>query len=136
MVKNIALNTSSLFKIIPWSIYINYSYNKDDLKLYKNINNYILVCDKNKCGILSLNIIFRNEIDYNKFTNKINDLDEENFYKFQIISFFKNKENQPIKMLKKIEHPVFRCAILCSDENKNIDLWINNQPIIIDISNN
>ena len=136
LVKNIFLQSSSLFKIIPWSVYVNYTCDKEDLKSYKNINNYILVCDKNKCGIISLNIIFRNEIDYNKFTNKINDLEEEKFHSYQILNLLKNKNNQSIKMLKKLSHPIYGNGILCSDESKNIDLWINNQPIIIDIFNN
>lgn len=134
--KSIKLPLSSLFKIIPWAIYIDYYKDKDDLKFYKNINNYILVCDKNKFGILNLNIIFRNEIDYNQITNKIENLDEEIFYKYQIINLTKYKDNQPIKMIKKIYHPIYKESILCSDENKNINLFINNPPINVDIFNN
>ncbi len=135
LIKTILLQSSSLYKIIPWSVYINYSMDKDDLKLYRNINNYILVCDKNKLGIINLNIIFRNEIDYNEVTNKIYDEDEEIFYKHNVIGLFKNKDNQHIKMIKKITHPLYQDSILCSDENQNIDLWINNPPIMINIFN-
>ena len=133
LVKNIAIPNGSLFKIVPWSIYINYSYNKEDSKLYKIINNYILVCDKMKFGILSLNIMFRNEIDYNNFTNKIDDLGEEFFHEYQVLNLNKKKQNEPIK---KIQHPLYGDSILCSDENRNIDLWINNEPIIVDIFEN
>ena len=106
LVKNIVIQSSSLFKIIPWSVYVNYTCDNEDLKSYKNINNYILVCDKNKYGIISLNITFRNEIDYNKFTNKINDLEEEKFHSYQILNLLKNKNKQSIKMLKKLNHPI------------------------------
>jgi WD40 repeat protein len=135
LIKTIILPESSLFKIIPWSVYINYSKDKNDLKLYRNINNYILVCDKKKLGIFNINIIFRNEIDYNEITKKIYELNEEVFYQHKVLSFFKNKGNQPIKTIKKIKHPLYQDSILCSDDNKNIDLWINNPPIMIDIFN-
>ena len=95
-----------------------------------------MVCDKNKFGILNLNIIFRNEIGYNQITNIIENLDEEIFYKHQIINLTKYKDNQPIKMIKKIYHPIYKESILCSDENKNINLFINNPPINVDIFNN
>jgi len=135
LVKSIQLQNSSLFKIIPWSVYVNYSRDKDDLKLYKNINNEILICDKNKCGILDINIIFRNEIDYNDVTNKIIDLDEDVYYKYQVNSLSKNKEKEPIKMIKKIKHPIYQDSFLCSGESKNIDLWVNNPPLIINLFN-
>ena len=136
LIQSILIPNSSLFKIIPWSTYVNYSIDKDDLKTYKNINNYILVCNKEKCAILYLNITFRNEIDFNEFTNKISNLEEEVFYKSQIINFIKNIKNSPIKMIKKIKHPLYGDSILCSDENYNIDLWVKNQPIMIDIFEN
>lgn len=136
LIKSIFIPNSSLFKIIPWSTYVDYSVDKEDLKTYKNINNFVLVCNKEKCSILSLNIIFRNEIYFNEFTNKITNLEEEVFYKSQIINNIKNINNSPIKMIKKIKHPLYGDSILCSDENNNIDLWINNQPIMIDIFEN
>ena len=136
LVKTIQIPLASLFKIIPWSIYINYHIDKDDLKLYKYINNYILVCDKNKQGILNINIIFRIEIDYNELTNRIDNLNDETFYKHEIINLTKYKENQPIKMIKKINHPLYKDSIICSYENSDIDLFVNNPPIIVDIINN
>ena len=133
LVKTIKLKDSSLFKIIPWCVYINHYIDKEDSKFYKNINNYILVCDKNKKGIINLNVIFKKEIDYNDCTNKINDISEEEFYSYQINSFNKSKDNQAIKSIKKIIHPIYGNSILCSDENNCINLWTNTPPIIIDI---
>ena len=133
LVKTIKINNSSLFKIIPWCVYINYYLDKEDSKFYKNINTYILVCDKNKKGIINLNVIFKKEIDYNDCTNKISDISEEQFLTYEINSFNKNKENQPIKSIKKIIHPIYGNSILCSDENNCINLWTNTPPIIIDI---
>ena len=130
--KTIFTQNSSLFTITPWSIYVNYSFDKDDLKLYRYINNYILVCDKDKSSILIFNIIYRNEIDYNDIKNTIENLGEEMFYKSQIVNIVQNKNGFAVKMIKKIKHPKYGDSILCSDENQNIDLWVNNQPIIID----
>lgn len=134
LIKSILLKNSRLFKIIPWSIYVNYSVDKDDMKLYKNYNNYILVCDKNKCSILILNIIFRSEI-IDEYINKIEDEEDKTFYKYEIISEIINKDKSPFKMIKKIKHPNYSDSILCSDENKKIDLWTNKKPIMIDIFN-
>ena len=132
LVKTIKIKNSSLFKIVPWCVYINYYTDKEDSKFYKNINNYILICDKDKKGILNLNIIFKNEIDYIDSKNKISDISEEEFYTYKINCFNKNKENHPIKSIKKIIHPIYGDSILCSDENNCIDLWTNISPIIID----
>ena len=129
--KTIFTPNSSFFAITPWSIYVNYSVDKDDLKLYKYVNNYILVCDKDKNSILIFNIIYRNEIDFNEIKNTIENLGEEEFYKSQIINISKNRDGFPVKMIKKIKHSIYGDSILCSDENQNIDLWVNNQPIII-----
>ena len=132
LVKTIKLNNSSLFKIVPWCVYINYYIDKEDSKFYENINNYILVCDKEKKGIINLNVIFKKEIDYNDCTNKISDISEEEFYTYQINSFNKSKENQPIKSIKKIIHSIYGYSFLCSDENNCINLWTNAPPIIVD----
>ena len=134
LVQSIFLKDSRLYKIVPWSIYVNYSVDKDDMNLYKNYNNYILVCDKNKYSILALNIIFRSEIK-DEFINKIEE-EEKSFFKYEIMNSIINEGNSAFKMIKKINHPVYGDSILCSDENKKIDLWINNKPIIIDIYNN
>ena len=129
------MKDSRLYKIVPWSIYVIYSVDKDDMNLYKNYNNYILVCDKNKYSILALNIIFRSEIK-DEFINKIEEEEEKSFFKYEIMNSIINEGNSAFKMIKKIIHPVYGDSILCSDENKKIDLWINNKPIIIDIYNN
>jgi WD40 repeat protein len=135
LVQSIFLKDSRLYKIVPWSIYVNYSVDKDDMNLYENYNNYILVCDKNKYSILALNIIFRSEIK-DEFINKIEEEEEKSFFKYEIMNSIINEGNSAFKMIKKIIHPVYGDSILCSDENKKIDLWINNKPIIIDIYNN
>ena len=57
---------------------------------------------------------------------------EEIFYKSQIINIVKNRDGFPVKMINKIKHPFYGESILCSDENQNIDLWVNNQSIIVD----
>lgn len=136
LVKTIKLKNSSLLKIIPWCVYINYYIDKEDSKFYENINNYILICDKKKKGIINLNVIFKKEIDYNDCTNKISDISEEEFYTFQINSFNKSKENLPIKSIKKIIHPIYGYSFLCSDENNCINLWTNTPPIIVDTIKN
>ena len=136
LVKTIKLKNSSLYKIIPWCVYINYYIDKEDSKFYENINNYILICDKKKKGIINLNVIFKKEIDYNDCTNKISDISEEEFYTFQINSFNKSKENLPIKSIKKIIHPIYGYSFLCSDENNCINLWTNTPPIIVDTIKN
>ena len=77
LVKTIKIKDSSLFKIIPWCVYINYYLDKEDSKFYENINNYILICDNNKRGIIDLNVIFKKEIEYNDCSNKISEISEE-----------------------------------------------------------
>ena len=131
LVKSIKFN-SSFFKIIPWSIYIDYSEDKEDNKLYENFNNYIVICDKIKCGIYIINFIFRKEL--NNFLNEI-DTNEKIFYKYEVISFFENNEKNPIKNVKKFKHPILGEAILTSGEDQNINLWVNNSPLILEIFN-
>ena len=135
LVKSIKIKDCSFFKIIPCSIYVNYYKDKEDSKYYKNINNNILVCDKDNKGFFTINIIFRKEIEYNDCTNKINNIDNEEdiYYKYQINNFIKNKDNRPIKVIKKIIHPIYGDSILCSSEDQTIDLWTNNPPLIINI---
>ena len=125
LIKSIKFN-SSFFKIIPWSIYVDYSEDKEDSKLYKNFNNYLLVCDKSHNGINVINFIFRKEIEDIFHENSQN---KEAFYKHEIISLFENNEKIPIKNIKKFKHPIFGESILTSDEGSNIDLWINNPPL-------
>ena len=123
---------ASFFKIIPWSIFKDYSEDKEESKFCKNYNNYIVVCDKTKNGIYIINFIFRKEIE-----GKDNiDTNKETFYKHEIISFLKNEGENPIKAVKKFIHPIYGESILTSGEEQNINLWINNQPIIIDIFKN
>ena len=125
--------SSSFFKIIPWSIYIDYSKDKEDDKLYENFNNYILICDKMKLGVYVINFIFRKEA--NNFLNKIN-TNEKIFYKYEVISFFENKDKNPIKNVKKFKHPIFGESMLTSGEEQNINLWANNSPLIFEIFKN
>ena len=128
LVKSILLKDSRLYKIIPWSIYVSYSIDKDDMNLYKIYNNYILVCDKSKSSILAINIIFRSKIK-DEFINKIEDEDEKSFYKYEIMNSILNANKSAFKMVKKIIHPIYGDSILCSDENRKIDLWVNNKPV-------
>ena len=132
LIKSIKFS-SSFFKIIPWSIYIDYSKDKEDDKLYENFNNYILICDKMKNGIYIINFIFRKEL--NNFLNEI-DTNEKIFYKYEVISFFENNEKNPIKNVKKFKHPILGEAILTSGEDQNINLWVNNSPLILEIFKN
>ena len=124
---------SSFFKISPWSIYVNYSEDKKESKYYENYNNYILVCDKTKNGIFIINFIFRREMN-NKY-NIINS-NVESFYKHETVSFIENSGESAIKVVKKFRHPKFGDSLLTSGEDHNIDLWINNSPLIIDIFKN
>ena len=124
---------SSFFKITPWSIYIDYSEDKKESKYYENFNNYILVCDKTKNGIYIINFIFRREIE-NK--NNIINSNIESFYKHETVNFIENNLNSAIKVVKKFKHPFFGDSLLTSDEEHNIDLWVNNSPLIIDIFKN
>ena len=130
LVKSIKFN-SSFFKIIPWSIFTEYSEDKEESKLYENFNNYIVVCDKLKNGIYIINFIFRKEYELGK-----KEENNETFYKHEVISFFENCDENCIKVVKKFKHPIFGEAILTSGEERNINLWINNQPLIIDIFKN
>ena len=124
---------SSFFKITPWSIYVDYSEDKKESKYYENFNNYILVCDKTKNGIYIINFIFRREIQ-NK--NNIINSNIESFYKHETVNFIENNQNSAIKVAKKFKHPFFGDSLLISDEEHNIDLWVNNSPLIIDIFKN
>ena len=133
LVKSIKFE-SSFFKIIPWSIYIDYIEDKEESKLYENFNNYIAICDKTKNGIYIINIILRKEIENNSLDN-INS-NEITFYKHEIISFFQNTGNNPIKNIKKYYHPILGESIISSGEDENISLWINHPPLLIDIFKN
>ena len=132
LVKSIKFN-SSFFKIISWSIYVDYFQDKEDSKLYENFNYYTLVCDKLNNGINIINFIFRKELE-NIYDD--NPQAKEMFYKHEIISFFENKEKSSVKNVKKFRHPIFGESLLTSNENSNINLWINNLPLIIDIFKN
>ena len=85
-----------------------------------------------KLGVYVINFIFRKEA--NNFLNKIN-TNEKIFYKYEVISFFENKDKNPIKNVKKFKHPIFGESMLTSGEEQNINLWINNSSIIFDIFN-
>ena len=128
---------SSFFKIIPWSIYIDYFEDNEESKSYENTNNYIAICDTTKNGIYIINLIFRKELENNNnkenFENEIIEKKEETFYKYEIISFFENNEPQGIKGIKKIKHPLYGECLLSSGENQNINLWTNNSSLIIDL---
>ena len=131
LVKSVKFN-SSFYKMIPWSIYVDYSKDKEDSKLYENLNNYMLVCDKLNNGIKVINFIFRKELEN---INDKNNPNSEMFYKHEIISFYENIEKSPIKNVKKFKHPIYGESLLTSNEDTNINLWINNPPLIIDIFN-
>ena len=131
LVKSVKFN-SSFYKMIPWSIYVDYSKDKEDSKLYENLNNYMLVCDKLNNGIKVINFIFRKEVEN---INDKNNPNSEMFYKHEIISFYENIEKSPIKNVKKFKHPIYGESLLTSNEDTNINLWINNPPLIIDIFN-
>ena len=124
---------SSFLKITPWSIYVDYSEDKEESKYYENFNNYILICDKAKNGICIINFIFRREIE-NK--NNIINSNIESFYKHEPVSFIGNNRESSIKVVKKFQHPIYGDSILTSDEEHNIDLWVNNSSLIIDIFKN
>ena len=132
LVKSVKFN-SSFYKIIPWSIYVDYFKDKEDSKLYENLNNYMLVCDKLNNGIKVINFIFRKEVEN---INDKNNPNSEMFYKHEIISFYENIEKSPIKNVKKFKHPIYGESLLTSNEDTNINLWINNPPLIIDIFKN
>ena len=132
LVKSVKFN-SSFYKIIPWSIYVDYFKDKEDSKLYENLNNYMLVCDKLNNGVKVINFIFRKELEN---INDKNNPNSEMFYKHEIISFYENIEKNPIKNVKKFKHPIYGESLLTSNEDTNINLWINNPPLIIDIFKN
>ena len=132
LVKSVKFN-SSFYKIIPWSIYVDYFKDKEDSKLYENLNNYMLVCDKLNNGVKVINFIFRKELEN---INDKNNPNSEMFYKHEIISFYENIEKSPIKNVKKFKHPIYGESLLTSNEDTNINLWINNPPLIIDIFKN
>ena len=105
----ITIKNGELFKILPWSIEKNILNNK--------IHNYILVTDRTNKGIYCIYINFKKEnIDKNNNNNfDIN---------YNIFTLYRN--GKIIKCIKKIIHPKYGESLLSSNNDKNIDLWINN----------
>ena len=104
----IKIKSGELFKILPWSI--------EKSKLYNKIHNYILVADRANKGIYCIYINFKKEnIDKNNNNFDIN---------YNIFTLYRN--GKVIKCIKKIIHPKYGESLLSSNNDKNIDLWINN----------
>ena len=106
------------FKIALWSTDIkdiNDSIKHKNTK-NKKISNYLLLSDNNRKGFLCINVSFNS----NFINNQVNDFN----FQSDINTLYKN--GKTIKCFKKIIHPIYGECLLCSGNDSNIDLWINN----------
>ena len=117
------IKSAELFKILPWSIEIlNIEDNMLNGNKYNIINNYVLVADRIHKGFYCICISFKKEvIDKNKHdSNK----DLKNNINHQILSFYNN--GKTIKYIKGIIHPIYGESLISSNDDRDIDLWVNN----------
>ena len=117
LVYNINIKDLQFLKITLWSSVIKKKKGTDKRKKEEKIINYILLSNKTHDGFICIDISFDRELKEDCKQYDTN-------FKYYINCFY--GKGTTIKCIKKIIHPIYGESLLSSGNDKNIDLWINN----------
>jgi len=119
LVFNTRIKNLNLLEITLWSTEIKKKKNiSNDKEEEQKITNYILFSNKTHKGFLCINISFDRVIKRKECK------EYDTNFNYHVVSFY--GKGKDIKCIKKIIHPIYGECLLTSGNDRNIDLWINN----------